>query len=291
MALANQVFAMVFLFAFGAVLGSFFNVCIYRLPEQESIVRPRSRCPKCKTPIAWYDNVPIVSYLLLGGKCRGCGGEISIRYPLVEMLTAVMFAVVGRMLLLRGESPAVVAVYLAFLGALIVLSFIDLDHQILPDEITKPGMVVAVAVSALLPTLHEFPAGGRYSLPVLRNAHWNAAANSLIGMAVGAGMIYLMGKLGKLVFRKEAMGFGDVKLMGMMGGLLGVWFIVLIFFIAPVYGSIIGIGIVLTKGEHHIPYGPFLSLAAVTMLLWGGPIVQWVYGHFCPVWQVLGARG
>jgi len=287
-ALASQAFVVVFLFAFGAVLGSFFNVCIYRLPEGESVVRPRSRCPECKAQIAWYDNIPILSYLLLGAKCRRCGAEIAARYPLVEMLTAVLFALLGHTLLTRGESVGVVVVYLAFLGALVVLSFIDLDHMILPDEITIPGMILSVLLSALLPQLHAFPAGGRRALVLFGNLRLNAVANSLIGLVVGAGLIYVLGVVGKLVFKKEAMGFGDVKLMGMMGGLLGVWFVILIFFIAPIYGVVFGVIVLATKGEHHIPYGPFLSMAAVTLLLWGPQIMAWMVERFYPVAHLFG---
>jgi len=290
-ALPSQAFVLVILFSFGAILGSFFNVCIYRLPEDKSIVRPRSQCPKCGHPIAWYDNIPILSYIILGAKCRHCRAEISIRYPLVEMLTAVLFAVTGHVLLSRGEPTAVLIVYLAFVGALIVLSFIDLDHMLLPDDITIPGMVLVVVLSGVFPTLQEFPGGGRYAIAVVSNARLNAVANSLIGMAVGAGLIYLTGVLGKLAFRKEAMGFGDVKLMGLMGGLMGTWFVILIYFVGPIFGVVFGVIVLLTKGEHHIPYGPFLSMAAMTMVLWGPQIIEWVYGRFRPVFQLMGAVG
>ncbi|MEW6358858.1 MAG: A24 family peptidase [Planctomycetota bacterium] len=185
----------------------------------------------------------------------------------------------------------VLGVHLAFLGALIVLSFIDLDHMLLPDEITVPGMILAVVLSAAFPALHDFPRGGRYAIPLLANVRLNAAANSLIGMGVGAGMIYITGVLGKLAFRKEAMGFGDVKLMGLMGGILGTWFVVLIYFIGPIFGVVFGIVVLATKGEHHIPYGPFLSLAAATMLLGGPQIIEWVYGRFHPMFQMLGVGG
>ena len=137
--------------------------------------------------------------------------------------------------------------------------------------------------------LGSFSAGGRYAIGIFSNLRLNSVANSLIGMIAGAGLIYLLGVAGKLVFKKEAMGFGDVKLMGMIGALLGIWFVILVFFIAPILGVVFGLVVLATKGEHHIPYGPFLSMAAAIMMIWGPEVFGWVYQRVYPVAHLLWA--
>lgn len=269
-----QAYWTVMMFVFGSIIGSFLNVCIYRLPRDKSPWSPsRSYCPQCHELIQWYDNIPLVSYFLLHGHCRRCGSHISSRYLLVEFLTAILFAVAYWVLSGRGESVGVIAVYLAIIAWLIVGSFIDLELRIIPDELTIGAMLLAPVLSVLLPALHQGTALGRSYL--FTNDHlMGPLAASLVGMAVGAGAIYFAGVGGKLLFRKEAMGFGDVKFMAALGGLLGWKPVLLVFFMAPVFGSVIGLIHLLRTKEHHIPYGPFLSAATVVTMLWGDRIFE-----------------
>jgi len=267
-------FALVVVAALGLAVGSFLNVCIYRLPRDKSPWNPsRSYCPQCHEMIRWYDNIPLISYFVLHGHCRRCGSYISPRYLLVEFLTAVLFAGSFWMLKSRGEGIGVIAVYLAIIGWLIACSFIDMELRIIPDELTLGAALLAPVLSVFVPALHRnVPMGRNY---LFTSDHLGGPlAASLVGMAVGAAAIYLAGAGGKLLFRKEAMGFGDVKFMAALGGLLGWKLILLVFFVAPVFGSVIGIIHLLRTKEHHIPYGPFLSVAAVVAMLWGDKIFQ-----------------
>ncbi len=263
-------------FLLGSMVGSFLNVCIYRLPRGRSVLRPlRSYCPECHEPIAWYDNIPLLSYFILQGQCRHCGGLISRRYVVVEFITAATFVLFLNLLAMRGEAPEVIAVYVALGSTLIVCSFIDIELRIVPNEITLGGMVLAPALSVLVPALHGRPQLGR-SLEFFSNEHERLAAlsASLLGMIVGAFIIYAVGVMGKKIFRKEAMGFGDVKFMAFLGGLLGWKLVILILFISSIYGAVIGALLMLRTGDHHIAYVPYLSLATVTVVLWGGEIMQ-----------------
>ena len=246
------------LFAIGACVGSFLNVCIWRLPREESVVRPRSHCPHCRHLIAWYDNLPMVSYLLLGARCRHCHGAIHWRYPLVEALSGVSAVV----LLNRFGTGPIGVIYLCFVWALIAVTFIDLEHQIIPDEISLGGLVVGLVLSGLVPQLH----GTDQILLGLRRAG--------LGAVVGAGSLYATGVMGSLIFRKEAMGGGDVKLLGMAGTLLGWKLVMLTFFLAPLLAIVPGLCVLLFKRSHVIPYGPFLSLALVVSLFAGDRIIQ-----------------
>ena len=261
-------------FVFGLVVGSFLNVTIYRLPRGESLRAPGSHCPSCGAPIRWYDNIPVVSFLLLRGRCRACKGKISIRYPVVEILTGAIYAFLFyRMLVAPGEGHiGVFLVYAVLASMLISASFIDMAHQIIPDEITIPGMMVAPLVSLLYPALHE-------SL-FFAEPHLGALANSVAGMAIGAASIYLTGVLGKWAFKREAMGFGDVKLLGMIGGFLGWKAVSLTFILAPILGSIIGAIVALRTRNRVIPYGPFLSLAALVSMTYGNEVIVWYVSLF-----------
>ncbi len=252
--------------AFGAVIGSFLNVVILRLPREESVVHPRSRCPVCETQIAWFDNVPILSWILLGGKCRKCRTSISPRYAMIEALTAALTVYLAYRLLLPPlaagnldgfwyPTAAVFGVKILFVYALVTATFIDLDHTIIPDEITKPGMVIAVLAGLAIPSLHGTTA------PI------EGLLFALLGVVVGGGFIWGVRVLGRLVFRKEAMGFGDVKYMGLIGGILGWKGVFLTFFIACIVGSIIGIGVIVIKKSRYLPFAPFLSFGAAVMLI------------------------
>ena len=258
-------------FAIGTFIGSFLNVCIYRLPREQSIVRPRSHCPHCRRTIAWHDNVPILSYLLLRARCRHCGKPIHWRYPVVEALTGALTAWTFARF---GLTPQAV-VYAVFLWALIVASGIDFEFQIIPDEISIGGLVVGLIVSGLMPQLHGTAA------PLV------ALKRSVLGALVGGGALYLTGLFGTLVFRKEAMGGGDVKLLAMAGSILGWKLVTLAFFLAPLLAIIPGLAVLLWKRSHVIPYGPFLSMALVLSLFIGQRLLDMsgVEESFYLLWQ------
>ncbi len=264
-----------FLFLFGTFVGSFLNVCIYRLPRGKSLANPpRSYCPICHEMIAWYDNIPLFSYFALGRMCRHCGSLISPRYFIVELLTALGFVGIFLVLRGRGELAPVITVYLILFSALVVSSFVDLELRIIPDEISIGGMFIAPIISLIVPSLHYNPIEGRELIFFHDCAPLGSLCACLVGMAAGAALIYVTGVLGKLVFRKEAMGMGDVKLMAVIGGVLGWKLVLVVFFVAPVIGSIVGLIILMRSREHHIPYGPFLSLATLIVMLVGGDILR-----------------
>ena len=245
-------------FAVGSFTGSFLNVCIYRMPREQSVVRPRSRCTSCQHPIAWYDNIPLVSILLLRGACRHCRRPILWRYPLVEALTGLSTVAVFQ----RFGVGAVSLIYLALVCGLIVSSFIDLEFQIIPDEISLGGLVLGVALSVLLPSLHG------------TDSRLLSLGRSVLGLLVGGGLLYGTGFVGELIFRKEAMGGGDVKLLAMAGSMLGWKLVALTFFLAPFLALIPGLIVLLWKRSHLIPYGPFLSLALIVSLFFGNELLQ-----------------
>lgn len=257
----------VFVVLFGAVIGSFLNVCIYRIPREESIVRPRSRCPRCGAAIAWYDNIPILSWLLLRGRCRRCAGRISPRYLLVETLTALLFVAVW----LRYGWDLRTVIYWLFVAGLILGTFVDLDHLIIPDRVTLGGMAAGLALSAAAPALH-----GAVS--------WlDGLSRSVLGMAVGLGSLWLVAELGRRAFKKEAMGLGDVKLLGAIGAFLGWRAVLFCLVISSLTGSVVGLYLIFRLGrewQSRIPYGPYLALAAVLWILggdgWWGAYMNWV---------------
>ncbi len=254
-------------FAVGACVGSFLNVVIYRLPAGRSIVSPPSSCPKCGARIRWYDNIPLLSYLLLGGRCRNCREPIPLRYPLVEFLTALLFGflyAVDRTDLFGEAVPvSVFLVHCAFAAALVAVTFIDFDHKIIPNEISVGGTVVALVLSALMP-------GRLAPVPDFLSA-WPpplaGLGTSLLGGATGAGVTLLTAWLGKLAFRKDAMGMGDVKLMAMIGCLLGWQAALVVFFTAPFFGLLVAVPQLFLTKDHYVAYGPFLSLAALLFML------------------------
>lgn len=249
-------------FVVGLFVGSFLNVCIWRLPREEQVVRGRSRCPACRRTIAWHDNIPVVSFMLLRGRCRACGIRISWRYPLVELITGVAIAATAA----RWGLTVPGCVYAVLTCALITASFIDASEQIIPDVITLPGVALAVAASVAWPSLHQ------------ASGHPEALGLSLLGALAGGGSIWGMGALGQWCFKKEAMGGGDVKLMALLGALLGWQRILLVFFLAPILGSVVGLPMKLRHGDELIPYGPFLSVAALVALWWGDGMIAW-YWH------------
>jgi leader peptidase (prepilin peptidase)/N-methyltransferase len=249
---------------FGLLIGSFLNVCIFRIPEGVSIVTPASKCPGCGTPIKFYDNIPIISYLLLMGKCRNCRAKVSARYPFVEFLNAALYAVVLNRF--GVEPPWVLFIYLFFTSVLIVIFFIDLDHQIIPNSITYPGIPIAVLLGAtVLPD------------PFLRYSFLGYKA-AIIGLIVGGGFFYLVAVAGKVIFKKDAMGGGDIKMMAMVGGLLGWKGVILTTFAGSLLGSIVGVTLIRLKGREwgsKIAFGPYLALGALISMLWGEEILRW----------------
>ena len=249
-------------FGLGLVIGSFLNVCIHRIPEGISIVWPASKCAYCSKRIVWYDNIPVLSYLFLRGKCRHCQRKISAQYPIVEFLTGIVFLLLFRSVLMVSSGTTCVYVFfIVFCCLLIVGSFVDLRLHIIPNEITYTGLILAPIASILCVGLHDLSGSLRFFVD--SGNQWAASLlASLIGIFVSGGLIFLCGVFGKLVFRKDAMGFGDVKLMGVIGGFLGWKLAVATFFLAPFFGLLFGLPRLIFKKGNVIPYGPFLSLAA-----------------------------
>ncbi len=241
----------VFVFCFGAVVGSFLNVCIYRLPRGESIVFPASHCPGCRRPIPWYLNIPFVSYLVLRGRCAYCKAKISFRYFAVEGLTALMFVAIYW----RFKATPDFVIYTGLFSVLMIISFIDIEHWIIPDELTIPGAVLGLLLSAAYP---------RFQGEASR--FW-ALGDSFFGMVFGFVSLYLLGVLGKIAYKKEAMGGGDLMLLMFIGAFLGWKLTVAAFFLAPVFGSLVGVPKLLMKKQDTIQYGPYLVLAAFACVM------------------------
>ncbi len=252
-------YMLVAVFVFGSVIGSFLNVCIYRIPAGESIVSPPSRCPACGGQLRWYHNIPVISFLLLRGRCAFCQQPVAWRYPLVETLTGGLFVLVFRHF---GFTPAM-AVFFAFTAALVVITFIDLDHQIIPDVISLPGIVIGFGCSFFLPWLSWF--------------------DSLLGIVIGGGSLLAVAVAYEFFTKKEGMGGGDIKLLAMIGAFLGWKAVLPIIFISSLVGTIVGVPLMLLKGADGrlaIPFGPFLAFASVFYLFWGPALVHWYLGFF-----------
>ncbi len=266
----QEVLIQLWVFSLGLVFGSFLNVCIYRIPEKISLLWPASTCINCSKRIVWYDNIPVLSYLFLRGKCRHCQHKISALYPIIEIITGVVFLLLFHsVLMVSGGLICAYIFYLIFSCLLIVGSFVDLKLYIIPNEITYTGLVLAPIASVVCPGLHNLN-----SVPGDANQWMDSLQGSMKGIIVGGGMIYLCGVIGKLILRKDAMGFGDVKLMGVIGGFLGWKLAVGTFFLAPFFGLLFGIPRLISKKGKMIPYGPFLSLAAFICLLFKGVSVE-----------------
>ncbi len=267
---------------FGAVIGSFLNVAIYRLPrEGMSVFRPlRSFCPQCERTLPWYENLPILGWLLLGGRCRGCKISIPSRYVVVEVLAALLFAFFGYRFLSQHpmafqeglgkslESTIVLGTGLLLAAVCLVVTYIDLDFKIIPDEITWPGMALGLILSVAAPLIHD---ESWVYLKLAGNLGWErhlaALTASFAGLACGILVVLMVGWLGSLAFRKEAMGLGDVKYMGMVGALLGADGVLLVFFLGCVTGAIGGLIHRALTGERYIAFGPYLSLGVLLVLI------------------------
>lgn len=242
----------------GACVGSFLNVCIFRLPRGESLVWPGSRCPACRRALSWFENVPILSWIVIGGRCRTCAAPISVMYPSVELVTAATFVCTY---LLYGFTPLGV-VRVAFASALIVLFVTDLQHKILPNVITLPGIVIGFACSLFLPP------------------GWT---DSLIGIVAGGGVLFLIAETYYRVRGQEGLGMGDVKLLAMIGAFLGWKLVLLTLVLASFAGSFAGVALIATgRGsmKYALPFGTFLAIGAVFSAVWGDPIVDWYLGFY-----------
>jgi leader peptidase (prepilin peptidase)/N-methyltransferase len=243
-----------FVFIFGMMIGSFLNVCICRMPHDESVISPPSHCPQCSYQIRWYDNVPLLSYLLLQGKCRGCGAHISLQYPLVELLNGILTL----FLFLRFGPTLVFAALFLFCSALVVVTFIDIEHQIIPDEISLTGIVIGFVLSFFL-----------------KGHNW---LNSLLGILLGGGSLLLVAYSYQWLTGKEGMGGGDIKLLAMMGAFLGWKAILFIIFSGSLVGSIVGVSIMLFQKKDSklaIPFGPYLAFGAVLYIFYGQTLIRW----------------
>ncbi|HSL53129.1 MAG TPA: prepilin peptidase [Pyrinomonadaceae bacterium] len=283
--LVPPVFGYVIAGVFGAIIGSFLNVIIHRVPNEESIVFPNSRCPSCGAAIAFYDNIPVLSYAMLGAKCRKCKEHISFRYPAVELLTAALFIGVAW----HAGLSAALPFDLVFAAALLALVFIDAEHMILPNVITYPGIAFALIARITIPLLTGTPHfddipslshGALAGMPV-----WVVSlAGALIGALIGGGSLWLMGWTWEKLRGIEAMGLGDVKMMFMVGAYLGWRLTILTIFVGVLSGSVIGILLMARQGQRNmqmlLPFGVFLGLGAIAALLFGAPLVEWYAGQF-----------
>ena len=252
-----EIISIVSLTLLGLIVGSFSNVCIYRIPRNESIVYPASHCPKCRTTIRPFDNIPLLSYILLKGRCRNCKSKISIQYPVVEFLSGFIYLIVY---LIYGLSIQTL-IYIILSSALIIIAFIDLNEQIIPDVISLPGIVIGFILSFFVPYI--------------------SFLNSALGVVVGGGIILIIGLGGSAIYKKEAMGGGDVKLAAMIGAFLGWRYIIISLFLGFFLGALIGIILIMTKikkREDVIPFGPFIILGSFITLLCGEKIITWYLG-------------
>lgn len=248
---------------FGALIGSFLNVVILRWPAEQSIIRPGSACPVCHTAIAWYDNLPILSWMLLRARCRHCRSPISWRYPAIEALTAVLslltfWRFIPEAVTFSGVGLLSWAFYFSLVAGLVAITFIDLEHYLIPDEISLGGIPVGIVGSFLL-----YPAGGALV------SGWE----SIQGAVIGAGVLLGVRVAYQLLRKQEGMGLGDVKMMGLLGAFLGPHpALLFILLVSSLLGALIGVGTIVFKGEdlkYALPFGPFLAVGALIYLLWG----------------------
>jgi leader peptidase (prepilin peptidase)/N-methyltransferase len=242
---------------FGATIGSFLNVCIHRLPKHESVVWPSSRCPACGGRILPHDNVPILSFLWLRGRCRACRAPISFRYPLVEAMNGCGYVWIVWQFGLGGATAA----YAALFSALLVVTFIDFDHQIIPDRITLPGIPLGIACAATV-------------LPI-------GVIDSVLGVLLGGGLLWLMAWASPYLFGKEGMGGGDIKLLAMVGAYLGWEPVLLTVLVGASAGAVTGLSLIALKRlrrDQYLPFGPFLALGAVVAMFFFHHIKAWYVG-------------
>lgn len=258
---------LVIIIPLGLALGSFFNVCIYRIPRKESIAFPPSHCVNCGEGIKTIDLIPVLSFFLLRGKCRKCNEKISLRYPVVEIITGALFALLYFLYGLNLHIGYMIFMML-FTSILIVITFIDIEHKIIPDVIVLPGIVVGFLFNFI----------GSY---FCKNALFILWYDSLLGMLAGGLPLFLLGILGSTIAKREAMGGGDVKLMAMVGAFIGWKLVLLALFAGVMIGAVIGIIIkarTKDKGYTEIPFGPMLAVGSLIAALYGDKILNWYFG-------------
>jgi len=247
----------VLIFILGLIVGSFSNVCIHRIPRNESIIYPASHCPKCRSKIKPVDNIPLLSYILLKGRCRNCKSKISIQYPIVELITGLIYLIIYLTYGLGVQT----LIYIILSSALMIIAFIDLNQQIVPDVISLPGIIIGFILSFFVPYI--------------------SFINSALGVVIGGGIILVIGLAGSVIFKKEAMGGGDVKLAAMIGAFLGWRYIIISLFLGFFLGALVGIILILSKiksREDTVPFGPFIVLGSFITLLWGEKIISCYIG-------------
>jgi leader peptidase (prepilin peptidase)/N-methyltransferase len=282
-----DVIGYIFTFLFGASIGSFLNVVIHRVPREQSIVFPSSACPKCGNAIKSYDNIPILGWLMLGGKCRNCKEPISFRYPAVELFTGLVWLVVFWQI---GFTP-MLPVAFAFLSAIIALMFIDAEHMILPNVITYPFFAIAIAVRIIFPLIFatDYFGDSAYAPLVSMSGYplWVISlTGAILGALAGGGSLWLVGAIWKALRGVDAMGLGDVKMMLGVGAILGWRLSILSIFIAAFTGAVIGMAVIAKQKDRdmqtQIPFGIFLGIGSIVALLFGEQLVRWYVGTFLP---------
>ncbi|MCH8013959.1 MAG: prepilin peptidase [Candidatus Dadabacteria bacterium] len=260
-------------FILGSIIGSFLNVCIYRLPREESIVYPGSHCTSCRKSISFYHNIPILSYIFLGGRCSHCNSKISFSYPLVEILSGLLFVAT----LWKFGMILDTLLYLLFISGLIVITFVDLKHMIIPNVITYPGILVGILYKALttnwqnsLELVSNFSFGFQNFFELLNEV---PILDSLFGVILGGGILLLIAYTYEIIRKRQGMGMGDVKLLALIGAFLGWQGVFFVIFLSSILGSIVGLSIIITrKGDlkYALSFGPFLSIAAIIYIFTGG---------------------
>lgn len=255
------VFPGVVIFIFGAVIGSFLNVCIHRMPKDESIVSPGSHCPHCGKPVKAYDNIPLVSWLVLGGKCRSCSAKISPRYFAVEFVNAFMWLCLWKIYAL---SPFFFAGAVLF-SILLAMTVTDLETGLIPDKLSIPGMIAGLVMSTAWPALQG------------QDVWYWGLAHSAGGLLTGGAILMGVGLLGTFIFRKDAMGGGDVKLLAMMGAFMGIQKAFLIFFISPFFAMPMALYLKFFRKAETLPFGPYLAMAGITSFLYGEKLIAWIF--------------
>jgi leader peptidase (prepilin peptidase)/N-methyltransferase len=257
-------------FVIGASIGSFLNVCIYRVPAKRSVVTPGSECPACAKPIRFFDNIPILSYFILGGKCRNCNAAFSVRYAMVELLVAVL----GAALYFRFAFTPEFFAYAVFAAILVTIAFIDLDHKIIPNVISLPGVVVGFAIAVVF----QFILSGGGAGVIGAESLYPSLVNSAIGFAIGGGILFAI-SMGYLILTgREGMGFGDVKLLAMIGAFVGWKGVLFTIFTGSMTGAVIGVFAMVLGGKdskYAVPFGPFLALGALLYIFCGKVVITW----------------
>lgn len=253
-----------FVFLFGTLVGSFLNVCIHRMPQGASIIKPGSHCPACEKPIAWHHNIPLVSFIALRAKCWNCSASISPRYFAVELLNALIWL---GLWFYYGVSPQFFAGIILF-SILLAVTFTDLETGLIPDKLNLAGAIAGLSLSALFPELQH------------RTIWYEGLFASAMGLLIGGGILYLVGMLGDFIFKKETMGGGDIKLLAMMGAFLGTQKIFFVFMLSPIPAAPIALFLKLTRKAETLPFGPYLALTGAIFFVAGDPIVAWILKYY-----------